>query len=346
MMKDLFKFVLALALPALLAAGCGSKKPVLHVYTWSDYVKPELIDAFEKEFNCRVVIDTYDSNEAMYAKLKAGATGYDLLFPSSYMVKIMLGQGMLQKLNSEWLPNRKNLDPAYLERSPDKNLEHSVPYTATITSLGYLGSRVENFEASWAMLGREDLKGRMTMLDDYRETIGAALKYLGYSLNTIDDGELAQARDVVIGWKRNLAKFENEQYKTGLASSEFLLVHGYSGDLMQVQAENEDIAIEIPKEGSALSFDDMVIPASAREVELAHAFINYILRPDVAAELTEYIYYLCPNRPSYELLSQEIREDPILFPPDEVVANLEMIDDLGEHNAKYTRVWDEIKASE
>ena len=334
------------AMAMALGAGCGEQKSVLHVYTWSDYVKPSLVEQFERENNCRVVVDTYDSNEAMYAKLKAGATGYDLLFPSSYMVKIMNEQGMLRKLNPEWLPNLRNVDAAYLDLAFDKGMEHSVPYTVTISGLGYLGSRVAGFEPTWAMLDREDLKGRTTLLNDYRETIGAALKFLGYSLNTLDDGELARAKDVVLRWKKNVAKFENEQYKTGLASGEFLLTHGYSGDLMMVQAENDDIQIAIPKEGASMTFDDMVIPASAKQVELAHRFINFLLEPQSAAELTEFIYFLCPNRPSYELLAAEIREDPILFPPPEVVEKLEMISDLGEGNAKYARIWDEIKAGE
>ena len=337
---------LFLCLLAAALSGCAEKKPVLHIYTWSDYIKPELVERFERENNCKVVVDTYDSNEAMYAKLKAGATGYDILFPSSYMVKIMNAQGMLRKLDRSLLPNLRNVDPAYLEMAADKLMEHSVPYTATITCLGYLGERVDNFEPSWAMLDRQDLKGRMTMLNDMRETIGAALKFLGFSINSRDDAELAAAKDVVLRWKKNLAKFENEQYKTGLASGEFLLTHGYSGDLMLVQSENPDIQIAVPREGSALTFDDMVIPSSAVQVELAHKFINFILEPEVAAQLTEYIYFLCPNLPSYDLLDPEIRADPILFPPPDVVEKLEMIDDLGADNAKYTKIWDEIKAGE
>jgi spermidine/putrescine transport system substrate-binding protein len=339
------KKMLAGAVLLGLAAGCGEKTPVLHIYTWSDYVKPELVQRFERENRCRVVIDTYDSNEAMYAKLKAGAAGYDLLFPSSYMVKIMNDQGMLQPLNHDWLPNLRNLDAAYLDMAVDKEMAHSVPYTVSVTGLGYLGSKVAEAAPTWAMFEREDLKGRMTLLNDYRETLGAALKFLGYSLNTLDDAELAAAKEVVLRWKRNIAKFENEQYKTGLASGEFLLTHGYSGDLMLVQAENDDIKIVIPEEGAALSFDDMVIPAGARQAELAHRFINFVLEPEVAAELTEFIYFLCPNEVSYQYLSKEIREDPILFPPPEVLEKLEMIADLGEGNAKYTRLWDEIKAA-
>jgi spermidine/putrescine transport system substrate-binding protein len=338
----------ALALAAAVAAlaGCAEKKPTLHVYTWSDYIKPELVKQFERENHCRVVVDTYASNEEMYAKLKAGATGYDLLFPSSYMVKIMNDQGMLQKLNLDLIPNRKNIDPDYMKLAFDQAMDHSVPYTVTITCLGYLGSKVKDFQPTWAMLDRADLKGRMTMLNDHREVIGVALKHLGYSLNTIDDAELAAAKEVVLRWKKNLAKFENEQYKNGLASGEFLLVHGYSGDLMLVQAENEDIQIAVPEEGSQINFDDMVIPVGAPQPELAHKMINFILEPQAAAELTEFIYFLCPNRPSYELLSEEIREDPILFPPADVVAKLETLADLGENNVKYTKLWDEIKAGE
>ena len=346
MKKSTMGWVMAGAVALAVGAGCAEQKPVLHIYTWSDYVKPELVQRFEQENNCRVVIDTYDSNESMYAKLKAGATGYDLLFPSSYMVKIMDEQGMLQKLNPEWIPNRKNIDSVYLDMALDPAMEHSVPYTVTITCLGYLGSRVENFEPSWAMLDRADLKGRMTMLNDHRETIGAALKYLGYSLNTLDDQQLAEAKEVVLRWKKNLAKFENEQYKNGLASGEFLLTHGYSGDLMLVQSENEDIQIAVPAEGAALSFDDMAIPVGALQPELAHRFINFVLDPRVAAELTEFIYFLCPNEVSYQYLSEEIRQDPILFPPPEVVEKLEMIGDLGDQNVKYTQLWDAIKAGE
>ncbi len=339
---------MAIGMAALLAGvcGCAEKKPTLHIYTWSDYIKPELVAQFEQENRCKVVIDTYDSNESMYAKLKAGATGYDLLFPSSYMVKIMNDQGMLRKLDLSQIPNRGNIDPAYMKLSFDPEMDHSVPYTVTITCLGYLGSKVKDFEPTWGMLDREDLKGRMTMLNDHREVIGVALKYLGYSMNTLDDQQLAEAKEVVLRWKKNLAKFENEQYKTGLASGEFLLVHGYSGDLMLVQSENEDIQIAVPREGSQINFDDMVIPVGASQPELAHKMINFILEPKSAAELTEFIYFLCPNLPSYALLSEEIRSDPILFPPAEVVAKLETLSDLGENNVKYTKIWDEIKGGE
>lgn len=344
MKKTLWLFGLALVGLAALA-GCGKKEAVLHLYTWADYIDPDLVKQFETENSCRVMIDTFDSNEAMYAKLKAGATGYDVIVPSSYMVKLMFEQGMLQSLRRDLLPNLSHVDPDFLKLALDPSMDHSVPYMITYTGVAYLKNKVAAVDPSWAVFGRSELKGRMTMLNDMRETIGAALKAKGFSLNSVDAAELAQARDVVIGWKRNLAKFENEQYKTGLASGEFLLVHGYSGDILKVKEENPEIEFFLPREGFSLSCDDLVIPKEAREVELAHAFINFLTSPAVAAKNTEFICYLAPNRDAYPLLSEETRNNPIIFPPAEVRAKGEVIRDLGEHNALYTKIWDEIKAS-
>ena len=292
-----------------------------------------------------MVIDTFDSNEAMYAKIKAGATGYDLLTPSSYMVGVLHAQGLLQPLDPALIPNRKNVDPEYLRISLDPEMHHSVPYMLVKTGLAYRKSRVKDPVASWTMLDRADLKGRITLLDDMRETIGAALKSLGYSLNTTDEKQLAEARDVVVRWKSNAAKFENEQYKSGLASGEFLLVQGYSGDILQVQAENDDVAFVIPREGTSIACDELVIPKTAKEVALAHAFIDFLHDPEVAAENTRFLSYLCPNRAAYEKLGPEVRRNPAIFLDEAVRAKSEMVRDLGNDNAKYVKVWDEIKAA-
>jgi spermidine/putrescine transport system substrate-binding protein len=225
-------------------------------------------------------------------------------------------------------------------------MKHSVPYMISYTGLAFLRSRVTNAEPSWALLDRPDLKQRITMLNDMRETIGAALKSLGYSLNTTNDADLAAAKEVVLRWKQNLAKFENEQYKSGLASGEFLLVHGYSGDILQAQAENPDIEFILPREGFSIACDDMVIPKQAREVALAHAYINFMHDPAVAAQNTEFVQYLCPNTGGYKLLSEETRANPAIFPAPEVRVRGEVLDDLGEANAKYVKVWDEIKGAE
>ena len=341
-----FSALTMVLLLSLFFVSCGQKKRELNVYTWADYFKPELIERFERENNCRIVIDTFDSNEAMYAKLKAGAKGYDLVTPSSYMVSLMDQQGMVRKIRPELIPNRKNIDPEFLKITIDKSMDHSVPYMITVTGIAYLKSRVADVRPTWALFDRQDLKGRMTMFNDMRETLGAALKSLGYSLNSHNPEELDKAKEVVLRWRKNLAKFENEQYKSGLASGEFLLVHGYSGDILQVQKENPDIAFTIPEEGTAISCDDLVIPLGAAQEELAHKFINFLLDAKVAAENTEFVGYLCPNRLSYDLLPREMRENPALFMEPSVRSKSEVLDDLGSANELYIRVWDQIKAAE
>jgi spermidine/putrescine transport system substrate-binding protein len=338
------KATLLLPLIALLA-GCRSGVKTLQVYTWADYIKPDLISRFEKENDCRIIIDTFDSNEAMYAKLKAGASGYDVVTPSSYMVKIMNDQGMLLKLDRSRMPALANVDPAYLAIAVDREMDHSVPYMMTYAGIGYLKDKVKDAKPTWKMLDRRDLHGRMTVLNDMRETLGAALKSLGYSLNTVDERQLAEARDVVIGWKKNIAKFENEQYKIGLASGEFFLVHGYSGDILKVREENDQVVFMIPEEGFSLSCDDLVILKTAAHPDLARAFINFLHQPDVAAANTEYIMYLCPNFASYALLGDSIKADPGIFPSPAVLAKGEIIVDLGADNAKYVKIWDQIKAA-
>jgi spermidine/putrescine transport system substrate-binding protein len=336
----------ALGLSLAAVVGCAPSKPVLHVYNWADYTKPELIAQFEKDNHCVVKVDTFDSNEAMYAKIQAGAAGYDLIFPSSYMVKLMVKNGMLQKLDLAKIPNVVNVDPEIKRMIADPTFTHSVPYMMCNAGIAYDGDKVKDFEPSWAMFGRADLKGRMTMLNDMRETVGAALKFLGYSLNTTNDEELAKAQEVVIGWKKNLAKFENEQYKNGIASGEFLLVHGYNGDILQVMEEKTNIVYAVPQEGCSISFDEMVIPKDAKQVELAHKFINFLQDPKIAAENSEFVCYLCPNTASYPLLSDEFKSDESIFIPKALLEKCESIEDLGADQAKYTKIWDAIKAAD
>ncbi|MEQ1834523.1 MAG: spermidine/putrescine ABC transporter substrate-binding protein [Candidatus Eisenbacteria bacterium] len=329
-----------------LVSGCAKREaPTLHVYTWADYIKPELVARFEKEHTCRIVIDTFDSNESMYAKLKAGAAGYDLVTPSSYQVAIMAQQGMLLDLDHAKLPNLVHVDREYLAVAIDSGMVHSVPYMLTNSGIAYLKSKVQDPQPTWAMFERTDLKGRMTMLNDMRETIGAALKYLGYSLNTTDSSQLEQAKVVVIRWKHQLAKFENEQYKSGLASGEFLVSHGYSGDILQARAENPDIVFLAPREGLSIACDDLVILKDSKQAALAYQFIDFLHTPEIAAENSQFISYLCPNSDSYPLLPAEFLNDPAVRLAPEVRAKCEVIRDLGADNAKYTRVWDLIKAA-
>jgi spermidine/putrescine transport system substrate-binding protein len=334
-----------LAAVSVALTGCGRARPVLSLYTWADYIKPDLVRRFEREHGCRVILDTFESNEAMYAKLKAGASGYDLLTPSSYMVSLMHAQGMLRPIDHQLVPNLVNVDPDYLAIAVDKTMDHSVPYMIVVSGIAYLEGRVKNVVPSWRMFGRADLAGRMTMFNDMRETIGAALKTLGYSINSTNPRELAEAEALDLAWKKNIAKYDNEQYKIGLASGEFLLVHAWNGDVFQVRKENPDVRFFVPEEGTIISCDDLVIPADAREPALAHAFIDFLHDPAVAAENTVAIYYLCPNKASYPLLPAEIRDNPGIFLAPEIRAKSEMIADIGAANALYIAVWDRLKAA-
>lgn len=330
---------------ALLACLPAAGAEVLQVYTWADYLSPEAVKSFEAAQDCRVVIDTFDSNESLYARLKTGAGGYDLVFPTSYMVQLLQEQGLLDPLDHAALPNLQHLDREVLAKVHDRDMRFAVPYTVGYAVIACRPDRLRGVTASWAMFGRNDLAKRAVLLDDMRETLGAALKSLGHSLNSRDEAQLAAARDVVIGWKRSIAKFDNEGYKAGIDSGEFLLVHGYSGDLFQVAQENDRVQILVPTEGVTIGCDEMVIPKSARQPALALKFINHLLDPEVAAENMEWLGYLCPNREALKRVSAEFLKNPAIAIPGEVKARSEVIDDLGPDLAKWTKVWDEIKAA-
>jgi spermidine/putrescine transport system substrate-binding protein len=345
-------FIAASALAAASLPSCKPKgvsasgeKKTLTIFTWADYLSDKAKTDFERANNCTVVIDTFDSNEAMLAKIESGASGYDLLVPSSYAVQTLKRKNLILPLDHAKLTNINNVDAAYLTKALDPKMEVSVPYLMAPTCLCYLVSKVPNPTDSWGMLDRTDLKGRITLLDDMREVLGAALKFLGHSLNSTDPAQLAAARDVALRWKQNIAKWESEQYKSGIASGEFYLVQGYGSDLLQANQENADMKVVVPKEGAAFSCDDMCIPKGAKEVELAHAFINHMLDANVAAENMEEIGARSPNSAAYEHLSEDFRGSSILFPPDALFAKCEPIDDLGDKLPLWTAEWDKVKTA-
>ena len=338
--------VVALSLALFGIAGCGPKKPTLHLYTWSDYIDPDLVASFEKANQCRVKIDTFDSNETMYAKVLAGSSRYDIIFPSSYQVSLMSERGMLLPLDKSKLPNvAAHFDETYKGVILNPEMTYNVPYAITFTGIAYRKDKVGGAEISWASFDDPAFKGRSSLLNDFRETIGAALKSLGYSLNSTNSTELQQACEVVVRWKKNIAKFENEQYKTGIAAGEFLLVHGYSGDIGQVQIEDENVGFFLPKEGFSLCCDEMVIPKDAPNKDLAYKFINFLHDGKVAAQNMIYTTYWCPNTAAVDFLPDEVKNNPTIFPKKEDLKRGEVIGYLGPALALYTRTWDEIKAA-
>lgn len=335
-------------LAAITLSGCGPKRPVLHLYIWTDYLAPELITAFEQAHACHVNVDTFDSNETMYAKIKGGSS-YDLIIPSSYQISVMIQNNMLRPLNKELLPNvTANFDTSYRGVILDPKMIYNVPYAFSFSGVAYRKDKIGDVAVdSWACFDNPAFKGHFSLLNDYRETIGAALKMLGYSLNTTNADELQKAQEVLLRWKKNIVGFDNEHYKTGLASGEFFLTHGYNCDIMQVMIDDsENIGFAFPKEGFAVACDEMAIPVTAKEVDLAHAFINFIYMPDNACRNIQYICAPMPNIQGLARLSEKYRDSPALLPLPEIMANAEVIKDLGATRALYLKIWDTIKAAE
>lgn len=306
----------------------------------------DLVREFEKQNDCKVVIDIFDSNEFMYSKLKAGGTGYDVILPTTYMAKVMFDQNMLEKLDHSKLPNLKYINPKYLaDLALDKKMEYSVPYMLGFTCVAYNKEKCGTLPETWDVFSNEKFAGKMTLLNDHRETIGAALFFLGKSMNDTNDADLAKAKEVLLKWKKNLAKFDNELYKVGIQSGEFLVVQGYSGDLFQVFAEAPNLTYMCPKEGISMSCDDWVIPATAKNKELAYKFINFICDPKNAAKNMEFTCYSAPIPEARKYVSEENKNHPGMFLPDDLYKRGELIRDLGEDNAKFNALWDAVKGN-
>ncbi|MBQ4200236.1 MAG: spermidine/putrescine ABC transporter substrate-binding protein [Kiritimatiellae bacterium] len=343
------KNLAGVALACGILAGCGPAKEELHVYTWSDYIAPDVIKQFEERNNCRVVVDTFDSNEAMYAKLQAGSTGYDIITPSSYQIPLMAKNGMIQKLDHAKLPNvRKNFDKNYATSILDPSFTYNVPYAVTYTGFAYRKDKVGNAPVdSWKVFETAALKGRMSLLSDMRETIGGGLKSLGYSLNSTKPEEIDKAADVVIGWKKNIAKFDNEQYKTAVASGEWFVCLGYSSDSIQVMLDDDNVGFALPKEGFTIAFDEMVIAAGAKKVDLAHKFIDFCYEPDVAAANMTEVGAPMPVAPAFPKLDEKLRKLVVLDA--ETLKRGEVLRDFDDQPAVrelYIKAWDRIKAGE
>lgn len=329
----------------------------LHIYTWSDYLAPELIAGFEKATGARVVVDTFDSNEAMYAKLKAGGTGYDIIMPSSYQIKTMAREGMIKKLDQARIPQvAANFDKSFSMQVLDPSFAYSVPYAVTYTGFAYRKDKLPEGAdpGTWAILGNSALKGRITLLDDIREVIGAGLMYLGYDINSENPAEIDAAVAKILEWRPNIRKFDAESYKTEVASGATFLGHGYSTDVTQVIVGDEeagapardDIGFALPKEGFTIAFDEMVLAAGSENEGLAYAFMNYLYDGAVAKANMEYICGPNPVKPGIDALDEDYRKQIVL--PDELLSRGRVLKGFDGNPAAmelYNKAWDRIKAT-
>ena len=314
----------------------------LAFYNWSEYIDPELISAFEDEYGVDVIEDFYDSNEAMLAQLQAGAV-YDLIVPSDYMVGIMIDEGLLMALDQDAIPNMANLDEDFVNPPYDPNSEYTAAYQWGTTGLGVPMSVVgEDFEPSWALFFDPELTstygGGVSLLNDPRETMGAALKYLGYSLNSTSEEELQEAADLIAEAKANITAFDSDQYDENLVTGEVAVSHGYSGNFFTAFADTDDPdnwAYVIPEEGGTVWVDNMAVPAVAEHPCTAHTFINYLLDAETGAALTNWNYYASPNAAAEEFILEEILTDETIYPSDDLMNKLEIIRDTGDFEIQY-----------
>lgn len=318
----------------------GPVEGELNIYSWSDYIARDTVANFEREFGVRVTYDTYESNEEMAAKLAAGAAGYDIVVPSSYIIPAMLAQNLIAPLNQRYLPNRENVAPLFRDPPADPGNAHTVPWLWGVTGLAYRRDKLAAPPRSWAALLDERLRGKLTMLDDGREVIGAMLKYRGHSLNSTNPAELARAKTDAVAAKANLKAYVSAPVKGQLIAGDVWIAQLWNGDAAQAAAEQPDIAFAVPGEGSLIWTDYLVMPAGAPHPRAAHEFMNYILRPSVGAAIADFTGYGSPNR-----AAQARSKHPVPYPTAEELRRLEYQQDLGAATVVWDQIWTEIKSS-
>lgn len=349
--RRFLKLTAATAFSALLSSCAKTEsektKNQLNIYSWADYLHPETIPEFERRFGIKVVYDTFASNEALLAKLQAGATAYDLIVPTSYMIKQLKKLNKLSVLDHERIANLKNIMPRFRDPKFDPGLEHSIPYTWGTTGIAF----------NTAAIGRSDsptdsdifwngrYAHRMTLLDDARETIGMSLKRDGQSFNCIDENKIRKAVDNLIVQKPLTMCYTSDQVIVQLASGDSWLSLVYSGDAYQAQRENKDISYVIPENGTSIWLDNMCIPTGAPHVDNAYRWINFMLEPEIAASTASYTRYATPNQLAFKLLPDEVKNDRNLYPPPNVMAKCEELGDIGSGIFTYDRLWTELKCS-
>lgn len=339
--------------PAATTGRCGDTTklaPEIHFYNWSDYMDPDILTAFEEECGVKVTQDIFASNEDLIAKVQAGNSGYDLIVPSDYAVQILIQRNLLKKLDMQNIPNAVNLNEDLLGLYYDPNNEYSLPYQWGTTGIAYNTKYFETPPDSWAVLFDPEQvcqnSGFVSMLDDERETVGAALKYLGYSYNDTDPAHHAEALALLQAQKDCLAGYNSENYNQSLVGEEVYMAHGWSGIIAFARSENPDIAFVIPKEGGAIWQDNMAIPVDAPNAYTAEVFMNYLLDAQVGAQLSNYIYFFTPNQASEPLLDEEyfqILQEGGMLVTDEVKARLEWIE-RNEETIIFSDTWTAVKA--
>ena len=322
------------------AADLGPMEKELHIYNWSDYIAEDTVPNFEKEFGVKVTYDTYESNEEMVAKLQAGATGYDIIVPSGYIIPVLVATDLITPINRKYITNWGNVASIFQNLPTDPGSTHTVPWQWGTTGIAYRTDKIKTPMDSWAVFHDAKHHGKMTMMDDGREVIGAFLRYRGHSLNSTNPAELAGAKKDATEAKQHLKAYISAPVKAQLISGDVLIAQLWNGDTTQAKAEQPNLGYEIPKEGSTIWGDSMCVPKSAENKRAAHEWMNYILRPEVGAALSEATGYGTPNAAAAKLM-----KNPVPYPTEDELKRLEYQVDLGKDTATWDQIWTEIKSA-
>ncbi len=303
----------------------------LTIYNWGDYIDPALIKKFEKETGMKVIYQTFDSNEAMMTKIEQGGTTFDIAVPSDYAINKMKQENLLIPLDHTKLPNEKYLDTRFMNLSFDEDNKYSMPYFWGTLGIIYNKKMFpdKNFD-NWDSLFDPELKNQILLIDGAREVMGLGLNSLGYSLNDTNEAHLEEALLKLEKMTPNVKAIVGDEIKLLMADNEAGVAVTFSGEASEMLSENEDLDYVIPKEGSNLWFDNMVIPKTAKNVDGAHQFINFMLKPENAAINAEYVGYATPNKAAIKLLPKEVSQDKRFYPDMNELDNLEVYDNLGK----------------
>ena len=315
----------------------------ISVYNWGDYIDTDVIDIFEAETGIKVIYETFETNEDMYAKIAMGGSSYDVIFPSDYMVERMIREQLLQPVDWNNVPNVKNIDPRFMNESYDPESKYAVPYTWGTMGVLYNTEMVIEEPDSWDVLLDETYKMDMFMLNAPRDTMAIALVMCGHDLNSTDPADLADAKKLLINQKPLVLAYVVDEVKDKMIAGEATVALVWSGDATYCMSESDELNYVVPKEGSNIFYDSMCIPHNARNVSGAEKFIDFMCRADIAAMNYDYVGYAIPNMAAVELWgAEEYNASPVNNPPQETLDKCQVFKYLGDETKLYDTIWTEI----
>ena len=344
MKKTVFSVLLVLILVFAVSAIADG---VVNVFNWEDYINEDVLEMFEAETGIKVNMMNFTTNEDMLVKVRNSPQSFDVVFPSDYAIERMISEGLLAELNFDNIPNLQYIDENLMDPAYDPGNLYSVPYMWGTVGILYNTTLVTEPVTSWASLFDPQYQKGVLMLDSPRDSMGLALKYLGYSMNTRNPLELNEAKDLLIKQKKDgiVKAYQVDEVKDKMAAGEAAMAVMWSGDAQYAIELNEDLQYVVPVEGSNIWVDGMVIPKAAKNKENAAAFINFLCRPDIAQMNCEEIWYSSPNTEAVALMGEEYTENPTLNPPAETVARCEVLLDIQDFIEVYNTFWLEIKSA-